>query len=173
MNRLDSKRIQIREILEVQTANWPHLDLRVGDCMTRNPEHVTSTTSLPEIVQLYHAKQFRHLLVVDEFKGLVGVISDRDVLHGQKDKTRPRQLDKITASDIMSCDILMIDTRAPAIEALRTMLSHGINCLPVHDEGRLVGILTTTDLHVVLEFLLDPAFINRENSTAIPETVAK
>jgi predicted transcriptional regulator len=34
------------------------------------------------------------------------------------------------------------------------MLDEGISCLPVVREGTLLGILTNTDLHVVLQALL-------------------
>jgi CBS domain-containing protein len=157
MNRLDSKRIQVREILEVQTTAWPLLDITAGDCMTRNPIHVTSNTTLSDIIQLYHAKQFRHLLVVDEFKGLVGVISDRDVLHGQREKLdQLHNSRRTTAGDIMSRDLIVVEEKSRVIDSLRLMVKNGINCLPVQDDGRLVGILTSTDLYMVLEFLLDP-----------------
>ena len=40
------------------------------------------------------------------------------------------------------------------MKAAALMLDEGISCLPVVREGTLLGILTNTDLHVVLQALL-------------------
>ncbi len=45
----------------------------------------------------------------------------------------------------------------PLVQALTEMLVHGINCLPVLAEEKLVGILTSTDMSTVLEVLLQTA----------------
>ena len=42
----------------------------------------------------------------------------------------------------------------PLAEAVGAMLAHGINCLPVVSGGKLCGIVTSTDIYLVLERLL-------------------
>ena len=42
--------------------------------------------------------------------------------------------------------------------AVLVMIDQGISCLPVLVDGTLVGIVTNTDLHVLLQLLLQTAF---------------
>jgi CBS domain-containing protein len=78
-------------------------------------------------------------------------------LHGQSEKLdQLHNTRRTTAGDIMSRDLIVVEEKSRVIDSLRLMVKNGINCLPVQDDGRLVGILTSTDLYVVLEFLLDP-----------------
>ncbi|MDX1965334.1 MAG: CBS domain-containing protein [Pirellulales bacterium] len=156
MDRLDAKREQIAEVMRERLAADQMSNWRVADCMTPAPLCIESHTSVADIVRLYHAKQFRHLLVTDIWRGLVGVVSDRDVLRcfGPDGKQDLSYLNSITAAEIMSRDIVLIDAELPITQALRLLLLHGINCLPVQREGQLVGILTGTDLHIMLEALL-------------------
>jgi len=80
----------------------------------------------------------RHLPVVDDRNTLVGVLSDRDVLH-------LRATNKHVA-DVMTRDVITVSPDAPAIEAASIMLDHKISSvLVVDDAGTLVGVVTQTD----------------------------
>ena len=54
----------------------------------------------------------------------------------------------------MSTDLLTVGPNTPLAEAVDVMIEHGISCLPVLAGDDLVGILTNTDLHVLLHLLL-------------------
>lgn len=96
MDRVEAKRMQVREALD----NDNREELReqggflVGQVMTSNPSCISPDTTALELIGLFHAKQFRHLLVVDEERRLIGIISDRDVLRCLGPAKRPdRSLD--------------------------------------------------------------------------------
>jgi CBS domain-containing protein len=83
------------------------------------------------------------------------VISDRDVLRMMGPGTAYKEvLEGILAGEIMSTDMVTIGPSTTVTDAVALMIDHGISCLPVIDEGRLLGILTNTDLHVLLQMLL-------------------
>jgi len=155
MDRIDLKRVQILGTFEDLNRGQGEGELVVEQIMTALPSCVSVNTSVLELVRMIHAKAFRHLLVTNEQGELVGVISDRDVLRhlgpGAADKEK---LSQITAGDLMSRDLLTIRTHTPIMEAIGIMIDQGISCLPVLEQGRLVGIMTNTDLHILLQMML-------------------
>jgi acetoin utilization protein AcuB len=60
---------------------------------------------------------------------------------------RPQEiLRRLEVGDVMTVPAVTIDPGAPVQEAARAMEEKRIGCLPVVEEGRLVGILTDTDI---------------------------
>jgi CBS domain-containing protein len=137
-------------------SNGSIRELSVEEAMTANPSCISPEATLLELVKLFHAKEFRHPLVTDADGNLVGVVSDRDVIRCFGPGRYPAEevLKGITAADIMSTDIVTISPDAPLEQAIELLCGYGINCLPVVSNAKLVGILTSTDLYVVLEMLL-------------------
>jgi len=130
--------------------------LLVGQVMTGRPSCITPDTPLLKLLNLFHAKQFRHLLVVDDDGVLIGVISDRDVMRclGPERSPNAAVLNRITARNIMSTDLITATPGTSLDRAVTLMIDHGISCLPVQIDSTLVGILTNTDLNVMLQVLL-------------------
>lgn len=155
MDRGDSKRIQVLGALE---SLWQHPGgptIMVGQVMTAEPFCVSPETTLPELVDIFHDRHFRHLLVTGTDGQLRGVISDRDVLRMLGPGTAYKEvLEGVLAGEIMSTDVVTVGPRTPVADAIVSMIDHGISCLPVVDAGRLLGIVTSTDLHVLLQMLL-------------------
>ncbi len=119
----------------------------VADLMTPDPVTVQPTAPVGEVWKTMAERRFRHMLVSDEANGLLGLVSQRDLLasahsadlHIDGDDDRP-------ISELMN---ELVDTVRPeccAAEAARYMLSSKHGCLPVvNDGGVLVGILTEAD----------------------------
>ncbi len=152
MDRIDVKRLQILDSL----GSKQHPRLTVGQVMTAAPSRITPDTTVLELAKTLHAKRFRHLLVTDENDKLVGVISDRDVIRcfGPTDTPDQAMLSSITAEQIMSGDLVTVGPNTPVERAVMIMIDQGIGCLPVVADESLLGILTNTDLHVILQVLL-------------------
>jgi len=95
----------------------------------------------------------RHMPVVSAGH-LVGVLSERDLLRAapsslcdEAGDERRSFLDTIEVARVMSSPAIVIDPKAGVHEAARMMARHKIGCLPVLDDaGRLVGLITETDL---------------------------
>jgi CBS domain-containing protein len=168
MDRLDVKRTQIADALQWCGGCSGQYRLRVGDVMTPAPVCIASSTSVLDIVRMIHAKQFRHLLVTDHRGRLLGLVSDRDVLRCFGPGRYPDQeiLAGIAAAEIMSSDLVTIRPETRLLHAATEMLAHGISCLPVLADDKIVGILTSSDLSAVLEVVL------QTSDTAQPESSA-
>ncbi len=156
MDRLDRKRQQLTPLIDHLVRLGSDGPVSVGEVMTANPSCISPEATLLDLVKLFHAKEFRHPLVTDADGNLVGVVSDRDVIRCFGPDRYPADdvLRGITAAEIMSTDLLTIAPEAPLQQAIELICGYGINCLPVVSNGKLVGILSSTDLYIVLETLL-------------------
>jgi len=104
--------------------------------------------------ELLMTNDIRHLPVVTPRQKLVGIITDRDLNEAviPADPSRsPRSMyhtvKNIKAKKIMTPNPVTISTDTPIQEAAQILLDRKIDCLPVRDpEGRLAGILTSTDI---------------------------
>ncbi len=132
----------------------------VRDFMTAPVTSISHDARLLEAALTLRRTGFRHLAVV-QGDHLVGIISDRDV-----QRLAPSLLSKITAEEynavfentplerVMTRDPLTVTPTTPLREAAATLQSNKLGCLPVVEDGRLVGIVTRGDLLGVLVRLL-------------------
>jgi len=155
MERLDIKRVQVQDALS-ETCLSTGQPLLVGQVMTAAPSCIQADTSVLELVKLLHAKEFRHLLVTDEQGRLRGVVSDRDVIRcfGPGKYPQAEILAQIPAERVMSVDVVTIQPAVPLHQAVEIMMEQGISCLPVVVDEHVVGILTNTDIQLVLHELM-------------------
>ena len=126
--------------------------MRVQDLMTISCVTAPPTMGVLEARQLMLEKRIRHLLVTDGPK-LVGIVTDRDIrLNLPSPATSLSMweinylLARMTVGSVMSKNVVTIGSGAEAREAAQLLLDHRIGALPVVDQGRLVGIITETDL---------------------------
>ena len=126
--------------------------MRVEQWMTPDPVTVSPRTSVLNARRMMRLHGIRHLPVVVEGR-VVGMLSDRDVLLRDADVARPLS---VLQSDLLFGRHRAIETvmRSPvdtarAAEpiggAAQTMLDARVSGLPVVAEGRLVGIITSSD----------------------------
>lgn len=115
-----------------------------GDVMTRDVVTLSQQSTILEIISLMANQGFRHYLVVEAPRRLVGVISDRDILRAL---ARKPNWGYCYAHDLMSRHVITVKRDTELSLAAAKMLSNRINCLPVIDDyGNACGILTFTDL---------------------------
>ena len=124
----------------------------VKDLMTPNPITTGPDTSVVEARQLMVEKRIRHLLVTEGPK-LLGIITDRDIRLNLPSPATSLSvweinylLARMTVASAMTTSVVIVSPRHDAKEAALLMLDHKIGALPVVDGGRLLGIITETDL---------------------------
>jgi len=156
MDRLHEKRIQVLATIEEVAASGGLAALRVGQVMTSTPNTISAQTTVLDLVRQLKTNGFRHLLVTDPHGRLLGVVSDRDVIRcfGPADYPDEKLLASIHADRIMSSELITVGTQTSLERAVKLMIEYGISCLPVMRDEQLVGIITNTDLFVVLQLLL-------------------
>lgn len=128
--------------------------MQVADRMTRNPCVVRLGDSLSTAHVIMQAEGFKHLPVVER-KRVLGVITDRDL------RQHSEHLAEMVVESVMMPDPVTVTPRTSIEEAASLMLVQRVGCLPVVDDGGLVGIVTTTDL---LRALLDLARVRTKET---------
>lgn len=128
-------------------------EIRVMDLMTRVVHTLTPTQSLPLAESLMGFHHVRHIPVVDDANHLVGLVTHRDLLAAKISALTPLSADErstlelaVPVSRIMKTEVWTIAPDAMAISAARIMREHDFGCLPVIDGGKLVGIISESDL---------------------------
>lgn len=129
--------------------------MRVSDLMSRNVVTIGESDSCLEAVGRMHRARVRHLPVVNAAGTLVGVVTDRDLRHHlfaphvfkEVGSTAVDILLKaVPVSEIMSSPVTSVDAGSDLVEAARIMLEDKVGSLPVMAGGRVVGIVTETDV---------------------------
>ena len=95
----------------------------------------------------------RHMPVVDDERGLVGIISDRDLRRPNWVDQAPDLAfdyhldDEVVVGDLMTPAVITVNTYDTLHKAVTLFLEHRFGCLPVLDKtGALVGIVSPLDL---------------------------
>lgn len=126
----------------------------IEEIMHRQVHTVGPETTLKQALQLLQEHRIRHLPVM-EGERLLGIVTDRDLREaGPSILGNPPQDDTLhqPVSSIMKKEVITAHPLDFIEDAARLMYEHRIGCLPVLQEGRLVGIVTQTDvLHTLIE----------------------
>jgi CBS domain-containing protein len=137
--------------------------LLVRDLMTEPAVSVGPTSPLREVIQLMETNNIRHVAVADSGR-LLGLISHRDVLRSQEGSlsgalsTEQAHMNRwIEARWVMTKEVHTVYPDTPALEAALTLRSHAYGCVPVVEQGQLVGMLTDSDfVEYAIQELSDP-----------------
>jgi CBS domain-containing protein len=114
------------------------------DVMSASPLQVRQSDELALAAQIMAHAATRHLPVVGGAGEVVGVVSERDILRHRVVRGEAGTRDCVGVA--MSHPAVTVDAGETLAMAETLVLSRRIGCLPVVEQGRLVGMLTTTDL---------------------------
>ena len=127
--------------------------MNVAKRMKRNPVFVDEGDSMKKAMDLLKEHEIRHLPVLKDGERLVGILSERDIKQASPSPATALEireiyylLDKIKVKQIMTRRPYTVSSTAPIEEAALILREKKIGCLPVVDDGKLVGILTETDI---------------------------
>ena len=128
------------------------------EVITLNPDQ-----TLLKAMTLIQQKRIRHLPVVQEGK-VVGMVTERDIRKaGASDSSSLSifelnyLMDQIKVSSFMSKKVISVSPDEPIEAAAKLIYDHKIGALPVVDENRLVGLITSSD---ILETFIEVLGIN-------------
>jgi acetoin utilization protein AcuB len=115
---------------------------------------VTPDTSFQDALKLMRDHKFRRVPVVDQDGKLIGIVSERDLLHASPSPATSLSvwevnylLWKLKVADIMTHHVITISQEAPIEDAANLMVTRKIGGLPVvNGAGRVVGVVTETDI---------------------------
>ena len=126
--------------------------LQVRDVMSRDVHTVKRNDELAIADALMKQERVRHLPVLDEDGEVCAVVSQRDLFRGALlralgygSRAQELMLKQVSVKEAMSAEIQTTAPDTPVADAARLMIERKIGCLPVIENGRLVGIVTETD----------------------------
>lgn len=124
----------------------------VREWMTPDPQTVSGSTPVMEAMQSLREGGFRRLPVMQDGK-LIGIVTDRDLKEATPSKATTLSiyelnylLSKLLVKDVMRTPVITVRSDDPIEQAALMMEEHRVSGLPVLEDGKLVGILTITDL---------------------------
>jgi CBS domain-containing protein len=116
----------------------------IGQIMTTELFTVRPDDPVTLVAHLMDWRGIRHVPVEDAESRLVGMVSYRAIVRlvgqGAAQGSAPRAV-----SEIMHADPVSAAPDTPTVEAIETMVKHGVSCLPIVRDGRLVGIVSDRD----------------------------
>jgi acetoin utilization protein AcuB len=125
--------------------------MHVGVMMQKQVITATPDMTLADVQRLMQEHHIRHVPVVSG-KRLVGIITDRDLREASPSPattlTRGEIAYQLATTPIKQCmtkDVVWIGPDLDMIQATRLLLRRQCGCLPVVDNGILVGIITELD----------------------------
>jgi len=137
------KRQEIQRVLLRHFDEVLHSRIEVRHVMSRTARTIPPTALVSDLQEIMESEGFHHLLVLEKNK-LVGVISDRDV-HVRRGKL---------ARHVMTVQPLTVSPGTQVDQAISIMLHRRISCLPIVEQGQVVGVLTVTDMLMTLQCLM-------------------
>src|SRR4030066_731392 len=119
---------------------------------------ITKDDRMTTAKKILREKNIRHLPVVDG-KKLIGLVSNMDIRKAEASPATSLEihelhylLDKLTVGEIMTRNVITLSPDISVEEAATLLHDNKIGCLPVIEDGNLVGIITEND---VMEILID------------------
>lgn len=161
ISRIDIFRAVARHQGRSNDDDAPRSGRSVTELMYTDVPTVGAAASLEEVVRALEGSGRRRVVVVDEARHVLGIITDGDLLRRSQQKHDPGLLTRLRnllvgaptithvlpdagecAADLMTAPVITVPTAATLAEALRLMTMHAIKRLPVvDDDNRLVGLL--------------------------------
>lgn len=126
----------------------------VRDRMSSPAITVAADTPFQDALKLMRERRFRRLPVVDEHGLLIGIVSERDLLHAAPSPATSLSvwevnylLWKLKVADVMTEKVTTVSPGSTLEEAAQIMVSLKIGGLPVvDDKHHVVGVVTETDI---------------------------
>jgi acetoin utilization protein AcuB len=144
--------------------------------MTRNPITVHPETAVIDAQSLMRREKISRLPVVDKAGRLVGIVSEKDLIYASPSRVSTLDvyemhslLAKLTVETVMKKKVITIEGDTPVEDAARIMVDNDIGGLPVMKGGKLVGIITESDIFKMFLEL----FGTRRGGSGLPSSSPK
>lgn len=110
----------------------------IDEIMTTELVTLSDTATVGQAIFIMTDHHIRHLPLVNSKGEIKGLVSHRDLLIARDKLETP-------LSEVMTSKVTTIDRHARIRAAASYLVDHKIGCLPVTDDGKLVGIVTDSD----------------------------
>ena len=152
----------------------------VRERMSTKPVTITADVPITEALRIMRQNQVRRLPVLDENGGLIGIVSEKDLLYASPSPATSLSiyemhymLSRLQVTELMTADPITITPDTLLEEAALIMADNKIGGLPVMKDGNLVGIITETDIFKVFLELLGAREKGLRLTVRIPERMGE
>ena len=130
-------------------------DIRAGQMMSRDLVYATPETPVAKGLYLLTHHQLKALPILDRDKQLVGIVSLVDLVSTVRSNSFNLRAmlgleKKQVLGELMSSPVQSVEVDAHVVDLIALLSDEGLHCLPVLDNGALVGVITQTDLVAAL-----------------------
>lgn len=139
----------------------PHRGHSVAELMHSDTPTVGPEATLEEILRALEESQRRRVVVIDEQRRVLGILTDGDLLRRSQQGRHPGLVDRLRAlltgqtpggavlpdageraAQLMTTPVITVQAESSLLDALQLMTQHGVKRLPVVDgDGRLIGLM--------------------------------
>lgn len=116
--------------------------MKIGALMVPSPITIPERTTIEEALEIMKVNSIRHLPVVAEGQRLKGFVTLADL----RQALIPSMIGDLTLTDFMLTDPITVTPDDEIEVAAQKIYKHKIGGMPVVREGRVLGIITETDL---------------------------
>jgi len=142
----EGKAVHDWELAEAAELNdWSQSYQTVGQFMSTDLFTLRPDDLVDLAASVMDWRHIRHVPVEDYEGHLVGLISHRGLLRVMSGGAISRSKQPLTVDEIMKTNPTSVGSTTPTLDAIEIMRTAGIGCLPVVDDGQLVGIVTSYD----------------------------
>lgn len=126
--------------------------LTVRDVMTPRVYRVSPDAPVREVLDLVAQHRLRAVPVVDDDRGVLGIVTDRDLLRfflplvQKTTGETPASLKDTRVREVMTRSVICVSEDQALAEVMSIMVTKDLERLPVVNEGRLTGFLTRGDI---------------------------
>jgi len=128
-------------------------DLKASDVMVRPVVAAKKNAQARDVALQLLDGLYSGMPVTDDEDAVIGVVSELDILDAV---LKEKQLEKITAGEIMTPNPVTADVATPLADIVKLMKKKNIIRLPITSEGKLVGVIARCD---ILKTLIEPEFV--------------
>lgn len=122
----------------------------VEDIMEKEVFTIDSESKISEAARMMSEEIIGYILILED-DNLLGILTERDII--SEVVAEERSPSEMKVKEFMSSPVITVDSKASVKEAVEVMTKNVIRRLPVMDEGKLVGILTSTGISSILPSL--------------------
>jgi len=130
-------------------------ELNAAQIMSRDLRWATPDTSVDQALQILQYHHFKALPVLDGEERLVGIVSLSDLIEQVRSQSGllgylgRRRAARVAQA--MTSPVISVSADAHVVELIPLLSREGLHCLPVVEHGRLVGLISQTDLIAALQ----------------------
>lgn len=118
----------------------------IRDVMTQNPQTLPASATVREAAEAMRANDIGDVIAIDDKGGVVGIVTDRDVVVRVVAEGRDSRATQI--EDIASRELTVVSPEDSVERAVELMRERALRRLPVVKRGKIVGIVSIGDLAV-------------------------